>query len=80
MMHVHSSLSRWEREGARPAQPGGKGEGDLAIVPPPPPPPAPPPPPTPRQGGVLGGGHLAIVTLTPPALRASSPLPMGEGL
>lgn len=27
-----ASLSAWESEGARPAQPGGKGEGDLAIV------------------------------------------------
>jgi hypothetical protein len=44
------SLSLWEREGTRPAQPGGKGEGDLANV-----------------------------TLTLPALRASLPLPMGEG-
>ena len=26
------SLSQWEREGARPAQPGGKGEGDLRLI------------------------------------------------
>ncbi len=50
-MTIKISLSPWEREGARPAQPGGKGEGDLANV-----------------------------TLTLPALRASLPLPMGEGI
>lgn len=26
------SLSHWEREGARPAQPGGKGEGEGAFA------------------------------------------------
>ena len=46
------SLSQREREGARSAQPSGKGEGDL----------------------------LSPITLTLPALRASFPLPMGEGL
>jgi len=44
------SLSLWEREGARSAQPSGKGEGDQPA------------------------------TLTLPALRASLPLPKGEGL
>ena len=49
-MATKFSLSPWDREEARSAQPGGKGEGDLAVV-----------------------------TRTLPALRASLPLPMGEG-
>ena len=45
------SLSLWEREGARSAQPSGKGEDSF----------------------------LPDSALTLPALRASFPLPMGEG-
>jgi hypothetical protein len=45
------SLSHREREGAREAQPSGKGEDRVALV----------------------------SALTLPALRASFPLPMGEG-
>ena len=48
---MSNSLSQWEREGARSAQPSGKGEGGITL----------------------------LFTLTLPALRASFPLPRGEG-
>jgi len=51
MAAAQNFLSLWEREGARSAQPSGKGEGSNLTS-----------------------------ALTLPALRASLPLPMGEGL